>query len=231
MKTTIILGENKKRNPFKELQDTRILFFAGSEREGHLYQIEHPEVDSYIIYPETLSSHELLSMIEHIHYLNSLVTILILRPNHDREFISQKNVQVVNQPGDIPGILKNIKGNQRNFNRIQWPVMVEFQQVGNPVEKYRGLVLSISSDGCFIRTKQEIETNKSLSMTFHFKEFDFYTEGIVLRQNMQNSNFAFGLAVNFNQTSPQTKKCIQDIINEKILAELMEKLNPSEGVI
>ena len=63
-------------------------------------------------------------------------------------------------------------------------------------------------------------------MTFHFRDFDFYSEGTIVRLKKHNKHTAKGIAVKFDKVSPQTQKCIKEIINEKILAELMETLKP-----
>ena len=49
MKTTIVIGDEHQFSVLKMSEKNRYFFYTLSEPEAHLYHIEHPEVDSYIV--------------------------------------------------------------------------------------------------------------------------------------------------------------------------------------
>ncbi len=128
MKTTIVYGKNKKNSMLLNLEKSRTVFLAASGKEAHFYYIDLSEVDSFIIYPGKLYSQYLLIMIEQIQYINSIITILIYRPQVDNRklFNNNKNIRIVDKNEDIPKILENLPKYQRDSNRVQWPIMVEY---------------------------------------------------------------------------------------------------------
>ena len=124
--------------------------------------------------------------------------------------------------------MKNLPKTHRNTNRVEWPVKVVFRGQETEGKRFLGNILSISSGGCFIRTSESMGQNTLLTMTIKFQEFDLFTEGKIVRHSGGSTYQPEGLAVQFLRTSPQTKICIQRIIDEKILGELMQKLNPEQ---
>jgi len=230
MKATILFGIKKTDSILKKIEKKRTLFLAHSRKLAYLYHIENPEVDSYIIYPEGLSPNSLQTMIEHIHYLNALITIIIIKKDlkFDLLPVNNKNIKILTNEDDIPHILKNIPLSQRDANRVNWPLNVEYKKNDSlKVNNFSGIVLSISSSGCFIKiNNNSIKTGEKISMTFQFKDFDFYSTCSVIRLKMKEENILEGIAVKFSDVSQQTQKCIKKIINEKILFELMNTLKP-----
>ncbi len=233
MKTSIVLGQTINTRIALEIKRKRALFPADSESTAHLYHIENPEVDSYIIYSDRFSLNTIHTLIEHVHYLNSIITIVLCHSgNLERsDFKTEKNLVLIENEDELPSILNDIPDIQRNSNRTEWPVKVKYWKTSTPAEKHKANVLSISSGGCFIRTSEPTSMNESLLMLISFKEFDFYTEGTVVRTNRSGMFQPDGIAVQFRNTSPQTKHCIQQIIDERILSDLMSKLNPDSGKI
>ncbi len=228
MKTTIVIGRDSKNGKPGDIPIRRDVFFAKSKSEAYLYHIENSRIDSYIIYPGDFSDQDLESMIAHIHYLNEIITIIIYKPEieNTKLFEDKKNVKLVGREEDISGILKTLPEIHRDNSRVRWPLAVNYWETAKPKEKYHAIVLSISSSGCFMQVKEknDLEIDDMLSMTFSFKDFDFYSEGSIVRLKITENQIIDGVGVKFSHTSPQTKKCIQEIINEKILVELMETL-------
>ncbi|MBI9102436.1 MAG: PilZ domain-containing protein [Spirochaetales bacterium] len=232
MKTTIILDKEKDYAYLsKEITD-RYFFQASTEPDAHLYHIEHPEVDSYIIFSTHFTPDSISSMIEHVHYLNSIISIIIIDTGslNKSDFINKKNIFLCSNLKDLPKTLTSLPETQRDSNRIEWPVKVIFWKQDEEKGKTIGNILSISSSGCFIRSDKIFAQESLLLMTVKFKDFDLFTEGKVVRLGTRGSFQPEGLAVQFLRTSPQTKKCIQSIIDEKILGDLMNKLNPDQGM-
>jgi Tfp pilus assembly protein PilZ len=230
MKTTIILKENRNRVVFNQLSSTRSLYFADSESDSHLYHIEHPEVDSYIISAREYNNASLRNLVDHIRYLNSIVAIILTNASgiDETPFKTMGNITFVREDDEIADAVKNIPEVHRDANRVEWPVKIIFRNPKDAAKQYNANVLSLSSGGCFIRTDVKLTEGEPLVMTIQFKEFDFFTEGVVVRRIVSGGFQPEGLAIKFERTSPQTKSCIQNIINEKLLSELMQKLNPKE---
>ncbi len=230
MKTTIILKENKNRPVFADLSAKRTLYFADSESDSHLFHIEHPELDSYIISAEGYSQASLRNLVDHIRYLNSIVTIIVTQGGKidQKAYSPLGNIRFVQDDEEIFKAVKDIPEVHRDANRVVWPVRITFRTRNEGTIQYQANVLSLSSGGCFIRTDVKIAEEEPLVMTIQFKDFDFFTEGMVVRRISRGGFQPEGLAVKFERTSPQTKTCIQNIINEKLLSELMQKLNPKE---
>ncbi len=231
MRTTIVLGLKKKNSILENIKGARNFFLAQSIKDAHLYHIENPDVDSYLIYSKELSIMDLETLIKHIQFLNAIITILVcqLDDDDDKYFAGNNSIKIVKKDNEIPPILKNLPVSHRDSNRVQWPLKVQYRHISNSnkEDKQWGFVLSISSSGCYIRTEKKLnlKAKDSISMTFHFKNFDFYTEGTIVRLKIRHNSTVDGIAVKFNHVSPQTQKCIKEIINEKILAELMDTLN------
>lgn len=233
MKATIVFGTEPEKALVKKMAKKRTVFIAPTEREAHLYHIEHPEVDSYLIFPQSLSLPMVKSFIQHIHFLNALITVIIFHNGSSRveALQSEPNVHLINREEDILPLLLEIPEIQRDRNRIQWPVRAQFWAPAKSEEKHWGIILSLSSSGCFIRTEKskEVDIEDELYMTIHFNDFDFFSEGVIVRRGGSDAKMPAGLAVKFQNTSPQTQRYIQNIIDEKILGELMQKLDPEEG--
>jgi Tfp pilus assembly protein PilZ len=143
-------------------------------------------------------------------------------------FKTMGNITFVREDDEIADAVKNIPEVHRDANRVEWPVKIIFRNPKDAAKQYNANVLSLSSGGCFIRTDVKLTEGEPLVMTIQFKEFDFFTEGVVVRRIVSGGFQPEGLAIKFERTSPQTKSCIQNIINEKLLSELMQKLNPKE---
>jgi len=220
---TIILGNLSGEAVWRERLPGRILFFASQEKDAYLYQLDNVQVDSYIL-DMSLKGKEIEEIGSRIHYLNALVHIYILR----ERLISAPdspvdNLSVLDNPGDITKAIKEIPEDQRSFNRAYWPIHSEYWFSDSPRLRYQGIVLSISAGGCFIRTDHS-QPERSIMMYIHFREFRFLVEGEVLRTRTPQEG-APGLAIKFKNISPQTDKFIEEIINEKILTRLMEKMD------
>lgn len=221
MKSTIVLGSTGNEIFARYQNADRLFYYVKDTHEGILYHLDNPEVDSYIIISSAFTPSALNSAIQHIHYLNTLITIIIWG-NEERKKPDSPNIHLATEDTDISGLLEDIPQCQRGSNRIEWPLRVEIR---TPKKNYtiNSSALSISSGGCFIMLKEAgFVSGDEVTLTFHFKGFNFFAEGHVVR-TVQNKIPA-GVAVQFQKVSPQTQKCIQEIINEKLLAELMHSV-------
>ena len=231
MNTTIYIDQFENSAILEDIGNKRELRVVKTTKEAFLFHIENSDVDSYIISPNDKSVEELQTMIDHIHYLNALITIFIFKPDPSiRNYFSDKqHIHVVDKETEIIKTLEKLQPIQRDTNRVQWPLKVQYWKQDDPgMVKHWGIVLSLSSSGCFISTERKLvlEKNDPVAMTFHFKDFDFYSEGSIVRIKIRGGVRIEGIAIGFHDVSPQTKNCIQEIINEKLLGELMETLKP-----
>ncbi|WP_028974383.1 PilZ domain-containing protein [Spirochaeta cellobiosiphila] len=227
MGATIVLSQTNDHSLWSTLLPGRSLHNAQDLKQAFLYQINNPNIDSYIIDID-ISFEKLLEMISYIHYLNGLVHVYI-HINHLLGDIT-KNVSqlhVLEDVGELPRLLKDIPPDHRQYNRGHWPIQCEYWFPSQPDLRYEGMILSLSSGGCFIQTK-DIHRDQVISMYVLFKDFRFLVEGRVLRRN-SDTDQSSGIAVEFENVTPQTLKYIDEIINKKILSHLLVLLGEKEG--
>ncbi len=228
MNETIIYKMRSDNRFSAEQVGGRIFFEASSQKAAYIYHIDHVNVDSYIIDHSELSAEEMRSTIEHIRYLNAIITIILYRPVSDLPLylLNDKYIKTAIDDSEISQCLKEISTVSRDSNRVHWPLNVEYwlpEDKKGTIEKAK--VLSLSSSGCFIKTAPlpPHKMGDDLAMVFNFNSFDFYSDGNIVRvSNKSDENQ--GIAVEFKEVSKQTQRCIGDIIDEKILTEIMDTI-------
>lgn len=228
MSTTIIYKRSSGRRLPPMQIDKRNIFESSSLKEVYMYHIDHVDVDSYIIDPKGLTLGQVQSMVEHVRYLNAIITIMIYKPEFDlpSALLNKKYIKIVTNDRDIPKNFKEISTVNRDSNRVQWPLHVEYWKQDNKEEtRKKAKVLSLSSSGCFIQTdpRPSMNAGDQLAMTFNFNNFDFYSKGSLVRISNQPEEKQ-GIAVEFKEVSVQTRKYIREIIDEKILAQIMDTI-------
>jgi PilZ domain len=230
MNVTITYNMKSESSIFGKLSLSmnRSFYKAETQKEAYMYHIEHVNVDSYIVNPTGMNAGQLKSIVEHIQYLNAIITIIIFKPAFELPsgLLNKKNIKIAGNDDEILEFLKEINQILRDSNRVQWPLNVEYWIPDNKkgsLKKAR--VLSLSSSGCFIGTDPLLPLKKgeSLSMIFSFKDFDFYSDGNVVRVSSE-TDATKGIAVEFKDVSSQTQKCIGEIIDEKILSQIMDAI-------
>ncbi len=167
MKATIVLGLAKKNYELSKLENNRIILLSQSEKTAFLYHIENSDVDSYILYPGKDSYNLIDKIIKHIHYLNAMITIIIVTTDSELKKITEKtNIHIISKEYEIAEILTNISKSQRDSNRIQWPLKVTVcKSDDSENNKNEGIVLSISSSGCLIKGDTDIKINKYIFLS------------------------------------------------------------------
>ncbi len=217
MRVTIVIGDENRisLNP-DSVPDRKFVYFRSNE-ESYLYHLEHPEVDSYLLLAGDLH-HDLLSrIISHIGLLNEMTPVFLLGYTGDGsdDSVEFKNTFRCRTSDEFLSSLEAVPESHRKFNRVEWPVKAGITDHEKQA-KDKGLVLSISSGGCLIKSDYRTETGDSLLITIIFQNFDFMAEGEVRRTEPGK------FAIQFTDVSLQTKNFIQEIIDEKILSELKE---------
>lgn len=222
MNKTIVFSWKKGDRSLDSLPGHREFHYVDNQKDAYLYHIEEAGIDSYIINCEEHSIVDIKSMIRHIHYLNAIITIILYKAEYGvfEPLLTSGNISMAADKKEIGEILKGISGKSRSSNRIQWPLRAEYWQGSSEkATRHKTMVTSISSGGCFLKTEVEIkDVGEHLSLLFHFRNFDFYADGIVVRTGR-------GMALEFKEVSPQTERYIQEIIDEKILSEIMSMIN------
>lgn len=222
MNKTIVFSWKKEDHSLNEISKNRELFYTDSQKEAYLYHIEQAGIDSYIINCEDRSIVDIKAMIRHIHYLNAIITIILFKADYGvfQPLLSSGNIFIADDRKDIEAHLNEVSRKGRSSNRIQWPLRAEYW-IGNGSDNNRekAMVTSISSGGCFLKTDSDTKNvGEHLSLLFHFRNFDFYADAIIVRTGE-------GMALEFKEVSPQTERYIQEIIDEKILSEIMQMIN------
>ncbi|MBN2656239.1 MAG: PilZ domain-containing protein [Spirochaetales bacterium] len=229
MNRTIVLNWQEHDADPAALHRDREIFNAKDQKEAYLYHIEHSDVDSYIINCTSLNIVDVKSIIRHIQYLNAIITIILYKAEYGvfEQLLRGGTVFIASDLDEAASHLRATDKKIRSTNRIQWPLHAEFWTPSTTEKKReRVMVTSISSRGCFLRTedRQNRSEGDHLSILFHFRNFDFLAEGSIVRINRGGENGTSGLAVSFKEVSPQTERYIQEIIDEKILSEIMEMI-------
>lgn len=229
MNETIIFNPGSEKLVLQIPSSERLIYYTGKQKDAYLHHIEQINVDSYVINTTVMNIVQIKSMIRHIHYLNSIISIILYKADFGvfEELMTQGNIHIAQTEDEIINLLNGITAVHRNSNRIQWPLKAGYRIDTNDTENEKNSdVLSISSGGCFLKTDTVPEINKGdrISIVFHFKDFDFYSDGTVVRISKGDKDSTIGMALKFSEVSPQTEKCIQEIIDEKILWEIMHML-------
>lgn len=223
MNRTIVFNWKKGDRSLESSASDREYYYAADRKDAYLNHIESTGVDSYILNCRDRNVAEIKEMIRHIHYLNAIITIILFDGDYGifEPLVRGSNIHLAKDRREIGEHLKSIDRTGRTSNRIQWPLKAEFwkkSEKGDTREK--ALVTSISSGGCFLKTEKlsGLEKGSRLTILFHFRNFDFLSEGLIVRLPRD------GMAMEFRDVSPQTGKYIQEIINEKILSEIMQMI-------
>lgn len=227
MRETIVIGHKQREEIFFSLGNERNFYFADSEKSAYLHHLENPDVDSYLLDFSLGDEAILASIIERIHYLNALVNVLISvkKEGMYRRLEKLPSVRVLSDPQHILDHFKDLPVNKRKYNRVYWPVEVRFKTVEKPRQRGKGNLLSISSGGCFVRTDEIFEKEALLELYIFFKDFNFQTQGKVVRLQSGGAPDQQGIALEFQGVSLQTSRCIQSIIDERILNSIMKKMS------
>lgn len=229
MRESIVLGYKQREDLFFSLANERNFYFADSEEKAYLHHLEHSDVDSYLLDTSLGNEKTLAAVIDRIQYLNSMVhVILFVKEDWDYPSLSKRSgVLVLSDPQKIQDCLKELPLNKRKYNRIEWPVEVRFRSMEKHRSKGSGNLLSISSGGCFVRTDLEFLKGDILELIILFKDFNFQAQGEIVRVQNTGDTEHRGLALQFQDVSPQTCQCIQAIIDEKILNSIMGRMTSS----
>ena len=228
MHATIVYNMKIANSVFKKQNMNRSFYKAETQKDAYMYHIEHVNVDSYIIDPVGMTTDQLQSIIEHIQYLNAIITIIIYNPKLKLTAALQdgKCIKIVKTDDEISQHLQEISKINRDSNRVQWPLNVEYWIPENKNDSLKNArVLSLSASGCFIGSDPDRPLKKGdlLAMIFSFNDFDFYSDAKIVRISNEPGRTR-GIAVEFKDVSHQTQKCIGEIIDEKILFQIMDAI-------
>lgn len=229
MNRTIVLNWKDSDPAPDTLHKDREIYNAADQKEAYLYHIEHSDVDSYIINCSSLTIVDVKAIIRHIQYLNAIITIILYKADFGvfEPLLQGGTVFIASNMEEAASHLRATDKKVRSTNRIQWPLHGEYWESSpSDRKKERVMVTSISSGGCFLRSEklEGLQAGDGISILFHFRNFDFLAEGSIVRINKGDGAASGGMAVSFKKVSPQTERYIQEIIDEKILSEIMDMI-------
>jgi len=227
MRETIVLGDEQQEDIFLSLGNQRNFFFADSEKTAYLRHLGNPDVDSYMLDSSLGDEADLASIIERIHYLNALVSVLVSVEEEEMFQRLEKlpSVRVLSDPQNILKYFKDLPANRRKHHRVQWPVEVRYKRADKGRQKKKGDLLSISSGGCFVRTDESFEKEELLDLFIFFKDFNFQARGRVVRVQDECAAQQRGIALEFQDVSLLSRRYIQAIIDERILSSIMKQIS------
>lgn len=226
MRKTIILGNIENNKVLRSFESQRTFFYTENLREAFQYHLDNLEIDSYILDSSSFTLDKLIRLTEQIQFLNSLISVLIYKPDSESllETDKEANIHILNNDEEFELFFNTIEKNSRSFNRVQWPLQVIFHEEGNRSRKFYGIVLSLSVGGCFIKLDEQVDKfeERNLILTFYFKDFNFLVEGRLNRKEILENGQISALALEFVKISPMTTSYLKEIIDNEILSELMD---------
>ncbi|MBN2618827.1 MAG: PilZ domain-containing protein [Spirochaetales bacterium] len=216
---TILVDYNET---ISNLINSKLYYKADSIEDSILFNLECNNVDSYII---NCNNQDITHWIEKIRYLNSYIPIALINSDktNKKEF---KNLYILKKAEDYMNFFTKIPDDQRDANRLNWPLKVNFNFDSESSSTSIGLVLSLSITGCYMKISgcENPSEGDICYMDFSFNEYLFYAEGRIVRCDKDGSGFVSGVGLEFVNVSPQTIKILNNIINEKILSEIMSEI-------
>lgn len=229
MNKTIAYKWDSGEGSLDKAQKDRGIFYAKDQKEAYLYHIEQADVDSYILNCSHMTIVEAKAIVRHIHYLNAIMTIVLYKADYGifESLLKNGNIHIAGNIEQVADLLVEAESKGRSSNRVQWPLKAEYWKGSTEgEERDLAMVTSISSSGCFLKTekKQSAQKGDHMSLLFHFRDFDFLADGNVVRLVPEASGATAGMALEFREVSPQTERYIQEIIDEKILSEIMHMI-------
>ncbi|MBN2652981.1 MAG: PilZ domain-containing protein [Spirochaetales bacterium] len=227
MKKTLVLGDVKFK--FSD-EGSRQYIHSHDIKEALILLIKSPETDSVVISVESIGRDNIELSLRSIRHLNA--TMKIFFTDYDRRFKSEyeddANISFVDSFEELEVELNSLQFKSRKANRVYWPVTSHFYCEKHSQKHYSGLVLSLSSKGCFIHLidLEGLNFGDQLLVTIHFKDFQFIVDAKIVRLVLnQHEDDSSGIAVEFSKVTMQTENYIQEIINEKLTGELFSLLD------
>lgn len=226
----IILISDREHQFLNPLKKEFSVNYIRSIKAAIIYQIEFPAIDGIIYDSDSLDHREILDSIEKIKLLNPLVLQVVLGDLQ----LENENHQLV-KDDNLDSIIRRISNhskNRRESNRATWPIRAVYHNSNSFDKKYTGVVLSISIGGCFLKT-EHLDLGKpgdKVDMEILFDEFNFLVEGEIVRtQRIADLTSPQGFSIRFLEPSPQTKKYIEQIINNRILSMIFDDFSHLDG--
>jgi len=179
----------------------------------------------------------IITFIEKLHSINPFVKIIFIESS---ELIESRYVKIIDKYKamsitnvDNPSeIIKSINLSisdsnlpQRKYSRVDWPLQakVAFKNA-NRTNTFETNILSISGNGAYIEDSDNVpEKDESIDLTILFKDFKLFTQATVVWTNdgTQKKDYPKGYAVTFVDITQISQRVIDDIIQDKILEDIV----------
>ena len=114
--------------------------------------------------------------------------------------------------------------NKRKYYRIEWPLNITFADTYEMKNTKKGKILTLSLGGAYVQTehRNNLKKNDRIVSRIEFSVFFLLVESIVVRVSTGNEK---GFAVQFENISEATRKCLNRIINDEVIFTLSKELN------
>lgn len=179
----------------------------------------------------------IILFLEKLHSLNPFIKIIFIESN---ELIESRYVKIIDKykamsitnVDDPSEIIKSINLSisdsnlpQRKYSRVDWPLQakVAFKN-DNEANTFETNILSISGNGAYIEDGDNVpQKDESIDLTILFKDFKLFTQATVVWTNdgTQKQNYPKGYAVTFVDITQISQRVIDDIIQDKILEDIV----------
>lgn len=227
----IIFTTKSSHEYIKKLEEVFEVNTVKSIKAAIIYQIEFPAIDAIIYDSDTMEHREILDSIEKINLLNPMILQLVIG-SMELDNKSETMAEVLNDANKIIRRIESHGKNRRKSNRASWPINAKYHNHGKFDQRFKGVVLSISTSGCYIKTGHLDlgSPGDKIDIEIFFEDFNFLVEGEIVRiQRIANLNSPQGFSVKFIDPTPQTKSFIDQIINNRILSMIFSDFNHLEG--
>jgi hypothetical protein len=118
--------------------------------------------------------------------------------------------------------------NKRQFYRISWPLNVAFSQSFDMKNASHGKVLTLSLGGAYVLSENitDLKKNMKIVCRIEFSIFFLLVESHIVRVVTNSTeDMPKGFAIQFENITEATKKCINKLINDEVISTLSKELN------
>ena len=125
----------------------------------------------------------------------------------------------------ISSLIVDSDSPKRKYSRVDWPLHARVTfNTDSGINIFETNVLSISGNGAYIEDSDNVpQKDESVDLTISFKNFKLFTKAKVVWTNdgLQRKDYPKGYAVTFLDITQISQKVIDDIIQDKILQDIM----------
>jgi hypothetical protein len=199
---------------------------ANSLKESILFFLNNHDTSGFVFDLKTdIEDNKKILLL--INKFNPLLPVIILSENDIPDLLKKWNSNIIGAKNFDEVIAnRNIYINKRKFYRINWPLNIAYSYSYDMPNSSTGKILTLSLGGAYIITDDihNLETNQKLICRVEFSIFFLLVESSIIRIiDNHTSEIPMGFAVQFENITDATKKCINRIINDEVISVLSKE--------